>query len=77
MKLNQLTLTNALAGLKAKKFSLKEIYADINQAIRAHKKLNIYLTLNDKVADEIKSASQKPLAGLPIAVKDNFLTLGL
>ncbi len=77
MKLNQLTLTDAIKGLKEKKFSLSEIYADINKVIAETKDLNIYLTINDKAKDQASKQSSLPLAGLPIAVKDNFLTKGL
>ena len=77
MKLNQLTLTDAIKGLKRKKFSLAEIYADINETIKATAKLNIYLSLNDQAKNQADTRSNRPLAGLPIAVKDNFLTKGL
>ncbi len=77
MKLNQLTLTDAIKGLKEKKFSLAEIYDDINQRISETKEFNIYLTLNDQALDQAKKQKNKPLMGLPIAVKDNFLTKGL
>ena len=77
MKLNTLTLTEAIQGLKEKKFSLAEIYEDINKRITETRNLNIYLTINDKALDLAKKQQTKPLMGLPIAVKDNFLTKGL
>ena len=77
MKLNQLTLTSALEGLKKKQFSLEEIYDDVNQAIKETKDLNIYLTINDKAKNQASERRDLPLAGLPIAVKDNFLAKSL
>ncbi len=77
MKLNRLTLTDAIKGLKEKKFSLGEIYDDINKRITETKDLNIYLTINKKALDLAKKQQDKPLMGLPVAVKDNFLTRGL
>jgi len=78
MKLNKLTLKKAIELIDRKKISLKEVYRDVNEAIeRDNKKLNIYLSL-DKTAEKIaEKQKDKPLRGLPIAVKDSFLTVGL
>ncbi len=40
-------------------------------------KINAFVTLNQKAIEDAKSATKKPLAGLPIAVKDNVETKGL
>ncbi len=40
-------------------------------------KINAFVTLNPKAIEEAKESQSKPLAGLPIAVKDNTLTKGL
>jgi aspartyl-tRNA(Asn)/glutamyl-tRNA(Gln) amidotransferase subunit A len=40
-------------------------------------KINAFVTLNPKAVEEAKESKDKPLAGLPIAVKDNTLTKGL
>ncbi len=78
MKLNQLTLTKAIELLKSKQISLDELYTDIEEAIAAkNKELNIYLAMNETAREDATHNSDLPLAGVPIAVKDNFLTKGL
>ena len=77
MKLNQLTLKEALDKLESGEITLKEIYQDHDQAFaEANKKLNIYLTKNEEALTEAETATGS-LKGLPIAVKDNFCTKGL
>lgn len=77
--LNELSLTEALAGLRSKKFtSVELVQACLDQINKHNKKINAYLAINGKALDEAKKADlSKPLGGIPIAVKDNFLTLGL
>lgn len=76
--LNKLTLKSALDKLEKKEISLEDIYADTNSAIaKSNQQLNIYLTLNEKAEAQAKKLIDKPLAGLPIAVKDNFCTKNL
>lgn len=78
MKLNTLTLTNALAFLKKKEISLEELYRDIEKAIKEkNNELNIYLTVDEEAIKKARQARELPFGGLPIAVKDNFLTVGL
>lgn len=77
-KLNTLTLVEAVKKLKAKEISHAELYSDIQGAIgKNNKELNIYLALNEKALDQAKDKLDSPLAGVPIAVKDNFLTEGI
>ncbi|MCX8172860.1 MAG: amidase [Archaeoglobaceae archaeon] len=40
-------------------------------------KINAFVTLNQKAVEEAREAKDKPLAGLPIAVKDNTDTKGI
>lgn len=76
--LQMLTLTQALEKLKRKEVSLSDIWSDVQSSIdQQNTKLNAYLTLNSAAASERQAAAQLPLAGLPIAVKDNFATKGL
>ena len=77
--LNKLTLTEALAGLRAKKFtSVELVQACLDQIKKLNPKLNAFLAINEKALDEAKKADlSKPLGGIPIAIKDNFLTMGL
>jgi aspartyl-tRNA(Asn)/glutamyl-tRNA(Gln) amidotransferase subunit A len=78
MELNQLTLTSALKKLKSKEISINEVYAAIDKAVETtNKNLNIYLTVNENAASQASQQSDTPLAGLPIAIKDNFCTKGL
>lgn len=77
-KLNTLTLRQTLDGLQKKAFSLAEVYSDVEAAIAAHnKKLNIYLTLEKDALKKAEKASDLPLMGVPVAVKDNFNTKGM
>ncbi|MFA5770304.1 MAG: amidase family protein [Patescibacteria group bacterium] len=78
MKLNELTLKKAIDLLDKKEISLKDIYTDTLKVINEkNKELNIYLTLNRDAESEAEKQKSKPLRGLPIAIKDNFLTVGL
>ncbi len=73
--LNTLTLKDAIIKLKAKEISHHELYADIGKQITAvNEKLNIYLSLDMQVEQKAEKLLDTPLAGIPIAVKDNFLT---
>ncbi len=78
MKLNQLTLKESIDALDKKEVKIEEIYQAVDQACEAeNSKLNIYLSTNKEALNQAKAASDKPLRGLPIAVKDNFCTVGL
>lgn len=55
-----------------------ELVEECFERIRAlNAKINAFVTLNPKAVEEAKEAKDKPLAGLPIAVKDNTDTKGL
>jgi len=78
MKLNTLTLTQAIEKLKKKEISLSELYSDIQLAIeKQNKELNIYLKVDEDAVKKAHKNENEMLAGVPIAVKDNFLTIGL
>lgn len=78
MKLNTLTLTETIAKLKAKEISHAELYKDVHAAIaEKNEKLNVYLTLDNEALAKAEKLINTPLAGAPIAVKDNYLTTGL
>jgi len=75
MNLNHLTLKNALDLVAKKQVTVEEINHDVDKEIaKVNDKLNIYLTLNP---EKNSSDQDKPLKGLPIAVKDNFCTKNL
>lgn len=76
MKTNELTLKKAIELLDKKEISLDEVYIDTLASINEkNKELNVYLTLDNSALDKAKREVSKPLKGLPIAVKDNFLTV--
>lgn len=93
MNLNTLTIKKAQEGLRGKKFSSVEITkACLEQIKKYNQELNVFITIAEKEALESarkadKLASQgdalgnnlgnKPLLGIPIALKDLFLTKGI
>lgn len=78
MKPNELTLRKAIDLIDKKEISLKDVYKDINEKIeKDNKKFNIYLSLDKDAEKKAEKQKSKPLRGLPIAIKDNFLTVGL
>lgn len=85
MKINQLTIKEALEGLKSRKFSSVELTrACIDQIEKHNPDINAFLTINEHAIDEAKKAdvsrengSSSPLLGIPIALKDMYLTKGL
>ncbi|MCL4354107.1 Asp-tRNA(Asn)/Glu-tRNA(Gln) amidotransferase subunit GatA [Patescibacteria group bacterium] len=86
MNLNQLTIKESLDGLKTKKFSSVDLTnACLDQIKKFNPKLNAYITVcEDEVIDAAKLADEKrkngedaPILGIPIALKDLFLTKGI
>ncbi len=78
MKLNKLTLRSAIDLLDKKEVSLKDIYSDVFKTINEkNKDLNVYLSIDKTAETQAGKQKEKPFRGLPIAVKDNFLTIGL
>ena len=78
MKLSEFTLTQASKGLRNKEFSAVELAEDCLSAISAHNEdLNAYISVFDDVRDQAKAdAPASPLAGIPLAIKDNILISG-
>lgn len=78
LPLNQLTLKKAKKLIDQNQTSAAEITQAVWTEIdRLNPKLNIYLTLNQSAKKDSQSKTQKLLAGLPLAIKDNILTQGL
>lgn len=75
--LNTLTLAEYLDGIKNATVKPNEVAAAVRQAADANKDLNIYLTDNLKTSEESQAATSLPLAGAPLAVKDNVCTKGM
>lgn len=75
--LNKLTLSQAREGLKSKKFTSVELVESCLDRIKLlDKKLNSFVTVTSEEAlKQAKTADiSLPLGGIPIAIKDNFLT---
>lgn len=75
MDLNKLTLSEAIKGIKDKKFSSTELVNDcLNQIEKLEPFLNAFVSVNkENVLEKSKKIDfDKPLAGIPIAIKDNF-----
>ncbi|HVT01261.1 MAG TPA: Asp-tRNA(Asn)/Glu-tRNA(Gln) amidotransferase subunit GatA [Patescibacteria group bacterium] len=85
MKLNELTIKEARTGLKEKKFSSVELTQSyLDQIDRLNPDLNAFITINDKAIEEAKEADKLiadgedlPLLGIPLALKDIFMTKGI
>jgi len=80
--LNQLTIKQALEGMKKKEFSSLELVEACLEQIKKHdKNINAFITVSGEQArKEAKRIDKNPqdgsLEGIPIALKDLFLTLG-
>ena len=80
---NKLSLTSAIELLKKDEISSKDLVSScIAQIKKWDKQINAFVTLNKNAFDEagkIKGVPthQKPLLGIPVAIKDNFLTKNL
>ncbi len=89
MKLNELTIKEAREGLKTKKFSSVELTTACLTQIKKHNKdLNAFITITEKealgqakkadaLASQGETLQDKPLLGVPIALKDLFSTKGI
>jgi aspartyl-tRNA(Asn)/glutamyl-tRNA(Gln) amidotransferase subunit A len=86
MNLNELTLTEALEGLRKKEFSSVDLVNSCLKRIRAvDPQLNAFITVTENEAiDAAKTADEKrnggedlPLLGIPIALKDLYVTKGI
>ena len=85
----KLTVLQAQEGLKEKKFSSADLVKSCLQRIKKNdEKIKAFVTLGDDCLDEAKKADKeiaedpgafchKPLLGIPVAIKDNFLTQGV
>jgi len=85
-QIHELTVIELLHGLEDKHFSVTDIVSHyLDRIHRYNDKLNIFLAINEKALDQAKQIDEeiknngltKPLQGIPVAIKDNFLTIGL
>jgi len=78
MKANEFTLTKTIELLRTHSLSHNELYADINAAVKEkNNTLRIYLAIDQQAEQKAKAREDLPLAGVPLAIKDNFLTIEL
>jgi aspartyl-tRNA(Asn)/glutamyl-tRNA(Gln) amidotransferase subunit A len=86
MNLNKLTIKKAREGLRNKDFSSLELTkACLKQIAITEPKLNVFVTVAEKEALEqankydrlIAEKQDLPLLGIPLAIKDNFSTVGI
>jgi len=85
-QLHELTIKEVLDGYTNKDFTCVDLVSHFQKRIEKYNhKLNIYLALNENVLAEAAAIDNeiaekgitRPLLGIPFAVKDNFLTLGI
>jgi aspartyl-tRNA(Asn)/glutamyl-tRNA(Gln) amidotransferase subunit A len=84
-ELTRLTLTDAVAGLKARRFTSEEITRAHIAAVEAARPLNAYVLETPERALEMARASDArlaagqggPLEGAPLGIKDLFCTKGV
>ncbi len=83
--LTDLTMAEARDGLRAKRFSARELAAAYNHAVEQIAPLNAFVTTTPEHALETAAASDArlakgealPLDGIPLAIKDLFCTKGV
>lgn len=74
-ELYSLTLKQALKGIAEKQFTASEIHRSVHERIaELNPNHNIFLSVDQESALKADALSAAPLAGVPIAVKDNFAT---
>jgi len=90
MGLNNLTILQAIDGLKQGKFSCEELTkACFKRIKKIDNKVKAFITISEQSAiNQAKQAdglisknknifNQRPLLGIPVAIKDNFCTKGI
>ena len=84
--LHELTISELHTGYKNGTFTCEQVVKHFLHRIEKYNpKLNAYLALNKNVLEQAKKIDEeiksngitKPLQGIPLAIKDNFLTIGL
>lgn len=85
-ELHELTIKELQDGYRNKDFTCVDVVRHFRNRIdKYNHKLNIYLAVNERMLEEAalidleisEKGIGRPLLGIPFAVKDNFLTLGL
>ena len=81
----RLTLAEAKAGLRKKSFSAVELTQAYLDAMAQHRSLNVYILETPELALQaaresdarLAKGDDKPLDGIPLAIKDLFCTEGI
>jgi len=85
-QLHELTISELHTGYKNSDFTCEQVVKHFLSRIEKYnKKLNVYLALNEKALDQARAIDEeiktkgitRSLLGIPLAIKDNFLTVGL
>ena len=72
------TALELVEALRSGEMRASELVEECLERIRSlNPKINAFVTLNPRALQEAERSKDKPLAGLPIAVKDNTFTKGL
>ena len=84
MDLSELTIVEAQVGLKKEKFSASELLkACLNKLEKLDPQIKAFVTVESKTAlSEARKLEKRekqnlPLGGIPLVIKDNFLTQGI
>lgn len=78
MKLHTWTLARVVRELRKKTIKLSDVYDSVLGSIdERNGEINAYLAVDHDAAEGAKEFTDRLLAGVPIAVKDNFLTTHL
>ncbi|MBE6862314.1 MAG: Asp-tRNA(Asn)/Glu-tRNA(Gln) amidotransferase subunit GatA [Ruminococcus sp.] len=86
MKLNEMTISELSEMLRKRRCSATEILSDVKDRINETEgKIGAYISINDKAENSARKVDEAfakgeelhPLAGIPVAVKDNISTRGL
>ena len=72
----ELSAARAASAVKAGELDARELFA-VYRERAAHDELNAFLWLADEAPDDAGSDPRRPLAGVPLGVKDLFCTEGV
>lgn len=72
------TLKQVLDLLEKKEITTADVHESVLSAIKEkNEELNVYLSIDETSSEGTQAAAEKPLRGIPIAIKDNYCTHGL
>lgn len=72
------TLKQVLDLLERKEITTADVHESVLAAIKEkNEELNVYLSIDETSSEGTQAAAEKPLRGVPIAIKDNYCTHSL